>query len=301
LKSRQQSLPYNTITRLFIPVFFFCVRNWPRWFSRAVAWPVTSIYYPFFINRRHSYQSNLKHILGEDADNWTLFACSFRMCVNYAYYLIDLFRYNGGHERELDEILSDASGYDNIKDALARGKGAILLTVHMGNWELGGIVLSKLGHPVNVVYFPDGSSTVEENRTRERLMRGVKEIRLDPDRISPLAMMRALDKNELVALQGDKMFHDSGVKVPFFGVPAYFPKGPVLLSMMTGAPILPSFIVMDKNAKYNIIVDEPIYPVKTGGREKDIEENLKKVVKVFEKYIGVYYEQWYSFTKFWDD
>ena len=299
--NRQQIIPYNRIIRSLVPVFLFCVRTWPLWFARAFAWLTTAVYYPFFTTRRHNYQANLKHILGKDVSNWRLSKTTFRMCVYNAYYLIDLFRFNDERESNLESILSDATGYENITGALKGGKGAILLTAHLGNWELGGIVLSQLGHPVNVVYFPDGSEHLEENRTRKRLMRGVKEIRLDPDRISPLAMMRALQNNELVAMQGDKLYHDSGVSVPFFDAPAYFPKGPVLLSMMTGAPILPSFIVMDKKAKYNIIVDEGIYPVRTGDREKDIEENLKKVVKVFEKYIGIYYEQWYSFTKVWDD
>ena len=56
---------------------------------------------------------------------------------------------------------------------------------------------------------------------------------------------------------------------------------------------------MDKDARYRIIVREPIYAQTTGDREKDTEENLKKVAAVFEKYIGQYYGQWYCFTRFW--
>lgn len=229
-----------------------------------------------------------------------LFKTTFRMCVNYAYYLIDLFRFDDDRKHELETLLSGASGYEVIKEALSGGKGAILLTAHLGNWELGGIVLSQLGHPVNVVYFPDGSSRIEKNRTRRRLMRGVKEIKLDPERISPLAMMRALEAGELVALQGDKLFHDSGMKVKFFDAHAFFPRGPVLLAMLTGAPILPCFILMDKDARYKIVVEPPIHAAKTGDREKDIEENLTKVAAVFEKYIGMHYDQWYCLTRFWE-
>jgi lauroyl/myristoyl acyltransferase len=301
VKNRQEPLPYNFITRLWITPFLFCVKVWPLWLSRSFSWVVTAAYYPFFVTRRHNYQANLRHILGRDVSNWRLFATTFRMCVNYAYYLIDLFRFDDDKEHELGSLLSGASGYENIKEALSGGKGAILLTAHLGNWELGGIVLSQLGHPVNVVYFPDGSSRIERNRTRRRLMRGVKEIRLDPDRISPLAMMRALEAGELVAMQGDKLFNDSGVKVKFFDAPAYFPRGPVLLSMLTGAPILPSFILMDKDARYKIVVESPIYASRTGDREKDIHDNLAKVAAVFERYIGEYYDQWYCLTRFWEE
>jgi lauroyl/myristoyl acyltransferase len=298
-KGRQETLPYHFVAIAFMPVFFWAIRTWPLWLSRAFSWVITAMYYPFFLKRRQNYHDNLKHILGKDISNWRLFTTTFRMCVNYGYYLVDLFRMNDRREQELDSILSHAEGYEHVKDAVSRGKGAILLTAHLGNWEMGGIVLSKLGHPVNIVYFPDGHETVERERTRKRLMRGVKEIRLDPDKISPLEMLRALQNGELVAMQGDKLFHDSGVKIKFFDADAYFPRGPVLLAMLSGAPILPSFILMDKDARYRIIVEEPIYAETTGDREKDVRENLIKVAAVFEKYIGQYYDQWYCFTRFW--
>ncbi len=299
-KARQETLPYSRAAYFFMPLFFFCVKKMPISVLIFLDWLATSIYYPFIVNRRRNYQDNLRHILGKDTGRLRLFMVTFRNCINYGYYLTDLFRFDEKREKEFSNILSSASGYDNVQKVIGEGKGAILLTAHLGNWELGGIVLSQLGHPVNVVYFPDGAEAIETTRTRKRLMRGVKEIRLDPDKISPIEMMRALSRGELVAMQGDKLFHDSGMKVDFFGEPAFFPRGPVLLSMMTGAPILPSFILIDKKRKYYIIVEEPIYPERTGDREKDIETNLKKVVAVFERYIGKYYDQWYCFTKFWN-
>ena len=300
-KARQKTLSYNLITRIGITPFLFCVKVWPLWISRPFSWVVTAAYYPFITVRRHNYQDNLKHILGKETPNLVLFKKTFRMLVNYAYYLIDLFRFDDVKKQELLSMLSGQSGYDTLKEVLAKGSGAILMTAHLGNWEIGGIILSQLGHTVNVVYFPDGSGRIDRMRTRQRMVSGVKEIRLEPGALSPLTMMRALRNGEVVALQGDKLFHDPGIKVEFFGTPAYFPKGPVVLSMTTGAPIVPSFIVIDKNGKYNIIVDEPIYPVKTGDRDRDIETNLKRVVSVMEKYIGMYHEQWYCLTKFWGE
>ena len=300
-KNRQQTFSYNLVARIGINLFFRFAKVIPSCMGKPICWSVTALYYPFFTVRRHNYQANLKHILGSDVSNWRLFATTFRMLINYAYYFVDLFRFDEGRDLELQDVLANASGYDNLKEALKAGKGAILLTPHMGNWEMGGIILARLGHPVNVVYYPDGSGPIERNRTRQRLMMGVKEIRLEPGNITPLAMMRALQAGELVALKGDKLYQDSGVKVKFFDAPAYFPRGPVLLSMLTGAPILPAFILIDKKVKYNIIVESPIYPVKTGDREKDIEENLKSVVAVLEKYIGQYHDQWYCMTRFWGD
>lgn len=298
---RQKTLTYNLITHIAIPPFLYCVKVWPLWLSRATAWLVTLAYYPFATDKRHNYQDNLKHILGDDTSSWTLFKKTFVMLVNYAYYLIDLFRFEEADKAELLSMLSRQSGYDLLGGVLREGKGAILMTAHLGNWEIGGIILSQLGHPVNVVYFPDVSGRIDTTRTSQRMKSGVKEIRLEPGALSPLTMMRALQRGEVVALQGDKLYHDPGVKVDFFGSPAYFPKGPVILSMTTGAPIVPSFIVIDKSGKYNIIVEEPLYPVTTGDRDMDIETNLKRVVAVLERYIGEYHEQWYCLTKFWGE
>jgi Kdo2-lipid IVA lauroyltransferase/acyltransferase len=298
---RQKTLSYNLITRIFITPFLFCVKVWPLWISRPFSWFVTAVYYPFITIRRHNFQDNLRHILGHDTPNFVLFKKTFRMLVNYAYYLIDLFRFDEAKKQELLELLSGQSGYERLLEVLAEGRGAILMTAHLGNWELGGIILSKLGHPVNIVYFPDVSGRIDRSRTRQRMVSGIKEIRLEPGALSPIAMMRALQRGEVVALQGDKLFHDPGLKVRFFDAPAYFPKGPVQLSMTTGAPIVPSFIVIDKNGRYNIIVEEPIYPESTGDRAKDIEENLKRVVAALEKNIGRYHEQWYCLTRFWEE
>jgi len=298
---RQKTLSYNIIAKAFIDPFLFNVRHWPLWLSRSFSWFVTAVYYPFITTRRRNFQRNLRRILGDDASGWMLFKSTFRMLVNYAYYLIDLFNFNDGRREELSELLSGQTGYDRLTAVMSEGKGAIMMTAHLGNWEMGGAILSKLGHPVNIVYFPDQSGSLEEDRTRARLMAGVKEIRLEPGTMSPIAMLKALRSGEIVALQGDKLYGDPGIKVDFFGEPAYFPKGPVILSLVSGAPIVPSFIVMDRDAKYKVIIDEPLYPVNTGDRDTDTATMLKRVVSVLEKYIGEYYEQWYCLTDFWEE
>ena len=99
----------------------------------------------------------------------------------------------------------------------------------MGNWELGGVILSKLGHTVNVVYLPDASTHLEEERKTFRRTKGVNQIVLENSNFSPIKMLKALQRNELVALQGDKLFYDKGIEVPFFGAPAKFPRGPCCL------------------------------------------------------------------------
>jgi lauroyl/myristoyl acyltransferase len=290
---------YNLITNLAIPVFLFIVRVWPLWLSRSFSWVITALYYPFLVKRRHNYQENLKHILDRDLSRWFLFRTTFKMCVNYGYYLVDLFRFEV-REKDIAKMKKVSQGQEHIEEAMKQGKGAILLTAHIGNWELGGLLASGLGYPLNMVYYPDNSEKLDRSRTFRRLAKGVKEIRLDPGKLSPLDMMRALGRNELVAMKGDRLFRDSGVKVPFFGAPARFPKGPVLLAMMTGAPIIPSFILLDKRSKYRVIAEAPIYAKRTGDRDKDLADNLLPVVAVFEKYIRENYEQWYCFSRFWD-
>jgi KDO2-lipid IV(A) lauroyltransferase len=298
---RQKNITYNKVVKACVDPFLYVVKRWPLWFARPFSWCVTAAYYPFVTRVRKNYQSNLRHILGPEASGWTLFRKNFRMLVNYAYYLIDLFSIDDKRKDELSELLSDQTGYDRLQRVLSGGGGAIMMTAHLGNWEMGGSILSKLGHPVNIVYVPDKSGSMEKERTRARLMAGVKEIRLEPGAMSPITMLKVLRNGEIVALQGDKLYGDPGMKVDFFGSPAYFPKGPVTLSLVSGAPIVPSFIVMDKDAKYKVILDEPIYPENTGDREADTLAMLKRVAAVMEKYIAEYHEQWYCYADFWAD
>ncbi len=287
------------IIRILIRPFLFLTKAIPLSILRTLSLPIMAFFYVIYPTWRRTTNSNIRHVLGKKTPKWKIHKASFKIYNNYGKYIADLSHLTHAEPEKALSLISKRSGYEHLKEALERGKGAILLTCHMGNWELGGVILSKLGHTVNVVYFPDASTHLEEERKTFRRTKGVNQIVLENSNFSPIKMLKALQRNELVALQGDKLFYDKGIEVPFFGAPAKFPRGPVLLAMTADAPILPSFIVFNKDHSYHTIIDKPIYMKKTKDREKDLLFNLNNVAAVLEKYIKKYHTQWYCFSPFW--
>jgi KDO2-lipid IV(A) lauroyltransferase len=89
----------------------------------------------------------------------------------------------------------------------------------------------------------------------------------------------------------------------FFGRKTAFPIGVAILAMATEAPVLPVFVVMERNRKYRGIIEPPIYfhSSSRDDRETVIRKGMEKLIKIFEAYIEKYPDQWYNFYSYWDE
>jgi KDO2-lipid IV(A) lauroyltransferase len=162
------------------------------------------------------------------------------------------------------------------------------------------VLLKPLGVDLSVVYVRDQFEDVEASRALLRRATGVGEIPIRPqETLSSLPVLRALRENRLVALQGDRDFNDKGVPVEFFGEPVPFPTGPFHLALLTGAPLLPSFIVYTTGQRFTIEVGEPIRLEPTGDRQADVARGLEQWVRVLEAAVRRWPTQWYTFFDYW--
>ncbi len=127
---------------------------------------------------------------------------------------------------------------------------------------------------------------------------GVTEIPIDKSFLATLAVMRALESNSIVAMQGDREFNNTG---PFFGRDAFFPRGPLRVAMATEAAVLPAFIVRVREGRYRAVVEKPLSIERGGDREAALRENLRRYVAILQRYVAASPEQWYCFYPFWDD
>ena len=177
----------------------------------------------------------------------------------------------------------------------------MLLTAHLGNWEIGGLMLAQVKQPIHVVLVPDIFPGVERERRRLHARSGVVEIRVDGSFVPTLSVMRALNSNGIVAMQGDRDFDNTGVAVPFFGREAFFPRGPLRVAMASGATVLPAFIVRVPDGRYRAVVEEPLEIRTSGDRDAALAANLRRYVAILERYVRQYPDQWYCFYPFWDD
>lgn len=284
------------------PALLYIAPRLPRWLNLLGARLVISIVMGLHHRPKRAIARNLARVLGENENSRRVRSAVRQMLYNFAYYWVDLFRFAQLPAERAMALLDRRVGDRHLFAALEAGKGAILLTAHLGNWELGGVLLKPLGVDLSVVYVPDQFADVEAFRSRLRRSTGVTGIAIHPhETLSSLPVLRALRENRLVALQGDRDFNDKGAPVEFFGSPVPFPVGPFHLALATGAPLLPSFVGYTSGHRFTIEVGEPIRLESTGDRRADVRRGLEQWVLVLEAAVRRWPTQWYTFYDFWPE
>ena len=213
-----------------------------------------------------------------------------RIFRNYARYLVDYGRFRWMRREGFETVITGLEGGQNLHEAFGMARGVILVTGHVGNWELGGVFFGHRGVRVNVVTLPDGSRQIDAIRQMYRGQHAVNTIVLDGSPFAPLEMMAALKRREMVAMLVDRWGKADGVPASFLGGTHYLPRGPFALSLATGAPILPAFVVRD-GGTYRGIVEPPFVVT-----ENDFAPYAARVSRALEGVIRRCPDQWYNFA-----
>lgn len=183
-----------------------------------------------------------------------------------------------------------------LKAAYKKGKGVLILTGHMGNWELLTVIGSMMGHPTNIVFRP--LDFLPLNRFFEQF-RGRFGARLIPSQWAMAGILRSLKRGELVAVLLDQNVDwYQGVFVDFFKTPACTNKGLALLALKSGAPVVPMFLIRDGN-RFRAEVGKEIPLIKTGDQTKDVEANTQHYNEAIEAIIRQYPDQWFWVHQRW--
>ncbi len=219
---------------------------------------------------------------------------------------IDLLRYSGRGDVDARALLARRSGDERLLDARDAGRGAILLTAHVGNFELGGLFLRELGLSCAAAYVPDPSPVIEKHREDARRALGVTGIPVTSSPFAFVPLLRALREGRFVAMQGDRDVSGTGRAFPFFGRSASFPVGPFRLAALSGAPLLPVFVLQEADGRYRTHVDDPIRLTLAAGsrsepEEGELEAALARWVELLARVIRENPTQWYLFTRFWEE
>jgi KDO2-lipid IV(A) lauroyltransferase len=274
----------------------------PRWFLHAGARLVISVVMALHSKPKAAIARNLARITGAGAGSRAVARATRRMLFHLAYYWVDLFRFA---QLPADRLLrlvvdADAASLAPVQRAREAGERVILMTAHLGNWELGAVLAGQSGLPVSVVYVPDEFGEAEHFRSLLRSFGRLEEIPIHPEeRFASLPVLRAFSEGRVIALQGDRDFNDRGVRLPFFGAPASFPAGPFHLARMTGARLWPVFIAYAPDKRFEIELGEPIAVERTADREGDIRRALERWIAVLERGVARWPDQWYTFFDFW--
>jgi len=273
----------------------FMVLLFPLKFSYAIAAAIGFIYGHISRRDRKAIFDNLKVVLGDKVGDRTIRVYVRRCFINFAKYLVDFFRFSLIDKEYIDKHVI-FEGIENIEEALKTNKGVIMLSSHIGNWELGAAAVTALGFPLHVIALDHKDSKVNSFFIKTRQSRNVNVISTG---LSLKKCFQVLKDNQLLAILGDRDFSESGVEVDFFGKPAIMPKGPALFALKTGAPIVGTFIVREKHEKFRMYFDKPIYFNPSGDRKGDMIGLMNIYMKVIENRIRQYPDQWYIFRHMW--
>ncbi len=173
--------------------------------------------------------------------------------------------------------------------------GKILVTAHMGNWEVGGFFIGGVLGPHWIVAFPERDAAVDSFREARRSAVGHTTLSARSGLSTLVRLRAALEAGESVVVLADRAAGEDRTEVTFRGRPSGFLKSPALLSALTGAPLVPVAVVSEGPAEYRALVGEPRRPVPG----ENPSQAMQAVADFFGGLLERYPDQWYNFFRYW--
>lgn len=284
--------------KFYLILLFVFARTTPRFWQRIQNYAVSSIVYLAFKRMRRIIKNNVSVILKRPAHDPLVKKTARSTFINYGLYLIDYTKMN--HLK--NHLLPEQVGDHYMQEAMDKGNGAILVTSHLGNWELGGVTFALRGHPIHALTVVDPETHVQDFRDRMRSTLGIKTVHIDPNNYTTIIKLaKLLRENRVIAMLGDRWEGGKKVEVTFLGKRVIFPAGAAALALATGAPIIPAFTVVKPNGHYLAWMEPLIYVRRSPGRTASqlLAEKTQELAFVFEKAVSRYPDQWYHFFEYW--
>lgn len=186
-------------------------------------------------------------------------------------------------------VLRDAQAEERFA-SVAGGK--ILVTSHMGNWEVGGLALGRTGAGLTVVGFPERDAGVESFRRAKRSSAGLTSLVARTGLATLFQLRGMLDRGESVVVLADRSAGADSQDVVFRGRPSKFLKSPALLARLASVPLVPTAIMAEGSGRYRALVGEPVTP----GEPSEV---MQAVADFFGGVLERYPDQWYNFFRYW--
>lgn len=189
-------------------------------------------------------------------------------------------------------------GAENLKRILTRNRGAILVSGHLGNWELLGVSLALRGFKMNPIVKFQSNGLVDKIIQDNRRSLGMNLI----DKKGFLRpIIEAFKRNEIVSFLIDQSTYKNGVRVSFFGRQAPIPHGAAEFALKTGAPVFTARCLREKPGQYRVVISEEIELIRTGDHQRDVVENTAMFIRLIEDVIRDHPEQWLWMHRLWRD
>jgi KDO2-lipid IV(A) lauroyltransferase len=268
----------------------------PDWWKRLSPSAFGAIFFVLITRNRRAAIANMQHVLGEP-DARRAVGPALRMFAEFANCMTETMEHFGPRPSPIQLDLPD---HDPVMECLQEGNGAVIVTGHIGNWDIAAKTLSEYERPINIVMAREANRTAQEYMRHARERAGVRVIYSDTSVLSSLNMIRALRQNEIVAIQLDRMLGPGGARMlPFFGSPAPFPSGPFVLARLARTSVVPVFIPRLGRRHYAIRLGHRVRLKREPRDSQALDAAMLEVIGQFETIIREFPTQWFQFSPFW--
>ncbi len=199
-----------------------------------------------------------------------------------------------------NRLTFDFDGEDNLRQIVLKGRGGILLSGHVGNWETAGHLLRRLDTRINVVMYDGEHQQIKEYLDRVTGGRNLHAILIKDDMSHVYAIGEALQNNELVCLHADRFIEgNKTASREFLGSEALFPLGPFFLSATFRVPVCVVFAFKESLTHYHFYGSALIERAGTESKVDFMDRLMKSFIGQLEQKVRMYPEQWFNYFNFW--
>ncbi|HEY0399011.1 MAG TPA: phosphatidylinositol mannoside acyltransferase [Acidimicrobiia bacterium] len=246
--------------------------------------------------RREMVGRHLRRIHGPGLEGRALDRAVAATFSSYGRYWLEAFRLPSQDLLTLDGDRFRIDGRDHVDKALAGGKGVVVGTPHLGNWDLGAAWFAAQGYQPTTVVEPIEPPALFEWFCAYRRGLGMGIVPLGPE--AGTTLLKKLREGLMVGLVCDRDLTGTGVEVEFFGERTTFPGGPATLALRAGAPLMAGANFF-AGAGHHCIMRPPLDTTRQGTIKEDIARITQALAAEFEVLIRMAPDQWHLLQPNW--
>jgi lauroyl/myristoyl acyltransferase len=272
------------------------VRNTSRSFVNGLAKFIVSFDFIFGTTKRRTVIKNISQITGLD-DRRKIKALAYSLYVNFALNIVDYFRFLDRNEEAFKKTVDFADLKERLQELASSNNGTIIITAHLGNWEVAGFLVGYLG------FKPHGIGLAQKDAKVDELYKKLRtswNVTVHPFNGGAIGVFKALKQNEIASIVSDRDINHDGSKMCFFGQCVTFPKGAATLAYRTGARSVFGYTIRE-NGHYKAIISPEIIIKRSVSEQDFVRMYVEKFTQLLEDAISKYPDQWFQFFDYFKE
>jgi predicted LPLAT superfamily acyltransferase len=283
----------------FVGGLYRLIRRMGVWVVALFAWVISTFYFLLFPRRLRN-SLRFYRALFPDRGPLSRLACSWRQYKSFASLFSERLALEGGREPPFE-----SEGWEHLEQAAAAGTGGIILTSHVGNWEVAARLFRRRKLRMMIYMGARRDEQVERIQKSELRAEQLEVVSVGDDGGSPLDGLQGLKflkEGGFVAMAGDRLWQQEQrqVSVSFLGRQISIPQAPFAFAMVARAPLFICFAFKKRDGSYQISSTQPqhVRPASRGQRDEAIQQAAQSYASLLEEKIRCFPYQWYHFERF---